>query len=154
MSADLKERIALAYKLAEISRYSYLEHGAVDLIQRAFTDALDEMRQKEREAAISEHRLMQAQIWASEAKTQRSIVREIYQITTFSSGEPGDWNGAKPVKELMSRFVTACHEIARLRDRLGEMYLLHGDPHAPKIMGIRGITGIESEIASNDEGDE
>ena len=72
------------------------------------------------ECVKSAHLLLQAQTWAMEAKTQRSIVREIYQITTFASGEPGDWNGAKPVKELMTKFVTACHEIERLRDNLSE----------------------------------
>ena len=97
----------------------------------------------------ADHLLMQAQIWASEAKTQRATVREIYQVTTFASGEPGDWNGAKPVRELMARFVTACHEVARLRDRLGEMYLLHGDPNSnsQNLMGIRGI------VPSNDKGE-
>lgn len=40
----------------------------------------------------------QAEFWAQEARTQRATVHEIYQIVTGGAGEPGDWNGAEPVK--------------------------------------------------------
>lgn len=44
--------------------------------------------------------LQQAQQWKQEARTQASIVRECYQACTGKTGEPGDWNGAKPIQEL------------------------------------------------------
>ena len=44
--------------------------------------------------------LQQAQLWKQEARTQASIVRECYQTCTGSTGEPGDWNGADPVRAL------------------------------------------------------
>lgn len=47
--------------------------------------------------AEKESLLQQAQIWKQEARTQQSIVYEIYQHITGKTGEPGDWNGAKPV---------------------------------------------------------
>lgn len=41
----------------------------------------------------------EATIQAQEMRTQRSSLRECYQAVTGSTGEPGDWNGANPVKE-------------------------------------------------------
>lgn len=45
----------------------------------------------------------QAQIWAIEANTYKNIVHSIYQLCSGSSGEPGDWNGAKPVREYIEK---------------------------------------------------
>lgn len=46
--------------------------------------------------------LQQAKQWKMEAKTQGAIVKEIYQAITGAAGEPGDWNGAEPVKEVIA----------------------------------------------------
>ena len=46
--------------------------------------------------------LQQTQQWKQEARTQASIVRECYQACTGSTGEPGDWNGADPVRKLVA----------------------------------------------------
>jgi hypothetical protein len=51
--------------------------------------------------------------WAQEAKTQRSTVREIYQVITGATGEPGDWNGAQPVKAIMKKIAALKAEIER-----------------------------------------
>ncbi len=45
----------------------------------------------------------QAEAHAQEARTQRSTVHEIYQIISGGTGEPGDWNGAEPVREYVAR---------------------------------------------------
>lgn len=45
---------------------------------------------------------LEAQIHAQEARTQRSTVHEIYQAITGATGEPGDWNGAEPVRALVA----------------------------------------------------
>ena len=46
--------------------------------------------------------IQQAQIWKQEARTMQNTVAECYQAVTGSTGEPGDWNGAKPVREAIS----------------------------------------------------
>ena len=53
----------------------------------------------ELEELVSRLRL-EAQLQAGEAKAQRATVREAYQICTGASGEPGDWNGALPIRAL------------------------------------------------------
>ncbi|MBL3825114.1 MULTISPECIES: hypothetical protein [unclassified Marinobacter] len=45
----------------------------------------------------------EAQIWKQEARTQSAIVAEIYQELTGKTGEPGDWNGARPLKQAILR---------------------------------------------------
>lgn len=44
----------------------------------------------------------QAQMWKQEARMYKSIVQECYQACTGSTGEPGDWNGALPVKAVVA----------------------------------------------------
>lgn len=45
----------------------------------------------------------EAQIWKQEARTQSAIVAEIYQELTDKTGEPGDWNGARPLRPAILR---------------------------------------------------
>ena len=55
----------------------------------------------------------EATIQAQEMRTQRSSLRECYQAVTGSTGEPGDWNGANPVKEKieeLGQFITRLSE--------------------------------------------
>lgn len=58
---------------------------------------------KERDKLRAErHRLQQeAEQWAQEARTHAATVREIYQLCTGATGEPGDWHGAEPVREII-----------------------------------------------------
>jgi len=57
--------------------------------------------------------ILQAQIWASEAKTQKSIVHEVNQIVSGATGEKADWNGANPVREKIAKLES---EVSRLQD--------------------------------------
>ena len=81
------------------------------------TDALrDRWVVKCRAAEAERDRLLsEAQIHAQEAATQRSTVREIYQLVTGGRGEPGDWHGAEPVRALVAerdQLRTAIREAA------------------------------------------
>ena len=62
----------------------------------------------------------QAQIHAMEARTANAIIAEIYQLCTGASGEPGNWNGADPVRKLVAE-LEACRKDAEryrwLRDK-------------------------------------
>jgi len=43
----------------------------------------------------------EAKIHAQEARSQKATVHEIYQIISGGKGEPGDWSGARPVREFV-----------------------------------------------------
>lgn len=52
---------------------------------------------------LAERLKMEAQIHAGEARTANATIAEIYQVCTDSTGEPGNWHGAEPVRELKER---------------------------------------------------
>ncbi|WP_288365527.1 hypothetical protein [uncultured Marinobacter sp.] len=57
----------------------------------------------------------EAQIWKQEARTQSAIVAEIYQELTGKTGEPGGWNGARPLRPAIFRKqAEAVDEVTRL----------------------------------------
>jgi hypothetical protein len=67
---------------------------------------------------------LEAQIHAQEARTQRATVHEIYQLVTGGTGEPGDWNGAEPVRQALEsirleereRCAVICDEVERQQE--------------------------------------
>jgi len=44
----------------------------------------------------------EAQIHSQEARTANATIAEIYQAISGSTGEPGNWNGAEPVRKLVA----------------------------------------------------
>ena len=78
----------------------------------------------------------QAQIWKQEARTQSAIVAEIYQELTGKTGEPGDWNGARPLKPAILR--KQAEAVSQYADALS-MWLndLPGKPCASFVEGVR-----------------
>ncbi len=65
----------------------------------------------------------EAEIHAQEARTHRATVHEIYQIVTGKTGEPGNWNGAEPVRQRIK-------ELEAERDRLNLLVFAPlGDNH-------------------------
>jgi hypothetical protein len=59
--------------------------------------------------------IMQAQIWKQEARCANDTIGQIYQAVTGSKGEPGNWNGAEPVKALVAERDALRVEVERLR---------------------------------------
>jgi hypothetical protein len=53
--------------------------------------------------ALSERLLQEAQIHALEARTANATIAEIYQAVSGATGEPGNWHGAAPVVEELTR---------------------------------------------------
>lgn len=43
---------------------------------------------------------LEVKIHAQEARTANATIAEIYQLCTGSTGEPGNWNGADPVRKM------------------------------------------------------
>lgn len=61
---------------------------------------------------------LEAESHAMEARTANSTIREIYQACTGATGEPGTWNGAKPVVEKITRLTAQLEEAKKRADRI------------------------------------
>ena len=89
------------------------------------TDDATYRRAVERCSALERERdalTQQAQIWKQEAETQKATVHECYQVCTGATGEPGDWNGANPVREVVAQRDLALAECERLRADLRDTF--------------------------------
>lgn len=99
MSEDLIER------LQDLAKSCGWEHGT-PTGQTAFEAAAE----IERLRNLTERLRSEAQIHSGEARTANASLREAYQAVSGGTGEPGNWNGAEPIKT----------EIERLRAKLAE----------------------------------
>lgn len=114
--AELAARQSVADELRLAARNAALAgiNGWGNLCSDA-ADTIDNLRtrlaevEKQRDYAIH-----QAQIWKLEAASQKATVAECYQICTDATGEPGDWNGAEPVRALKAQLVEAQKDEERL----------------------------------------
>ena len=77
-----------------------------------------EERTRERDEAQKEAEALklQAQVWALEARAQKATVHACYEAITGKTGEPGDWNGAEPIR----RYVAERDALALSQGRLLE----------------------------------
>lgn len=65
--------------------------------------------------ALIERLKLEAQAHAGEARTANATIGEIYQAISGATGEPGNWNGAEPVRAYVAAKDAT---IARLRGAL------------------------------------
>jgi len=102
----------------ELSEFNHDEEDlAYELAYTRYTLAREEL-ETERLRTENEALMQQAQIWKQEARTMQNTVAECYQAVTGSTGEPGYWNGAKPVREAISELKG---ERDRLRGQIQEL---------------------------------
>jgi hypothetical protein len=86
-----------------------------------FLAARELSRQTEAELRDLADRLkLEARIHAQEACTANTTIAEIYQLCTGATGEPGNWNGAEPVRkeiaamcERVAELVAGLHKVRR-----------------------------------------
>lgn len=64
-----------------------------ELIERL--EALE--KRVEKAERIAANAVLQAQCWKMEARCHQSSLHRAYQAATGAKGEPGDWNGARPL---------------------------------------------------------
>lgn len=53
--------------------------------------------------SLSDQLKLAAQVHAQESRTANATIAEIYQLVTGATGEPGDWNGAEPVRTYIAQ---------------------------------------------------
>ncbi|RYF31379.1 MAG: hypothetical protein EOO23_02760 [Comamonadaceae bacterium] len=85
--------------------------------------------QIEQALQLVERLKQEAQIHAQEARTANATIAAIYQLVTGATGEPGNWNGAEPVRaaiaSLRAQLVAAERDAARYRQlRRGQRWSL------------------------------
>lgn len=109
----------------ELSEFNHDEEDlACELAYTRYTLAREELELEHLRAQVAELEdqkeavIQQAQIWRQEARTMQNTVAECYKAVTGSTGEPGDWNGAKPVREAISELKG---ERDRLRGQIQEL---------------------------------
>ena len=76
----------------------------------------------------------QAQIHAMEAKTANSTIYDIYQVVSGGTGEPGNWNGARPVREAFDALKADAERYRWLKDNRSYAYAMQ--PDSPAECGI------------------
>lgn len=80
---------------------------------RRLRDQIDPLtRERDVARALADRLRFEAQGHAQEARTANSTIYEIYQVISGGKGEPGNWNGAEPVRSYVA---DAEAEVARLR---------------------------------------
>jgi chromosome segregation ATPase len=115
---------SLSSRLAEVEseRDAAVEAAAVEFRnQQAATARADvaekklaECERERDEARTLTARLRQeAEMWAGEARCHKSTVHECYQAVTGAKGEPGNWNGAKPVVDELVRLRTRAEALEK-----------------------------------------
>lgn len=78
------------------------KHFTGDVVLAAAREIVSLRAERDRIVELAQRLRQEAQIHAQEMRSQRATVREIYQALTGSTGEPGDWNGAEPVRKLVA----------------------------------------------------
>lgn len=111
-------------KLTELFRYSFgLIDSRMTPNQQAFCRLIESAACAERDARIAEQdeliaRLrLEAQLHAQEARTANATIAEIYQVVTGSTGEPGNWHGAAPVKARIAELTRELEEARKDAER-------------------------------------
>lgn len=76
----------------------------------------------DRLTALCDRLKLEAQVHAQEARGANATIAEIYQIITGKTGEPGNWNGARPVRTEVDRLrASAGAERTAIAERAREI---------------------------------
>lgn len=95
--------------------------GMADLIAKQGAEIATLRQKLEQAEARADACQLQAQIWKQEARAQSSTVAKIYQELTGKTGEPGDWNGVRPLKPaILRKQAEAVDEVNRLLTTISE----------------------------------
>lgn len=82
---------------------------------------------------IAERLKMEAQIHAQEARAANGTIREIYQVVTRATGEPGSWEGAGPVRARIAELEA---ETSELRERLDALQADYDNLAGDELPGV------------------
>jgi hypothetical protein len=85
--------------------------GALKCCER-LTEERDEAR------TLNARLRQEAEIWAGEARCHKSTVHECYQAVTNATGAPGNWNGARPVVDELTRLRARVEALEKALGRI------------------------------------
>lgn len=97
----------VAFKKPDLDFIKHSRYDIPDLLS-----ALEAANKRADEAeALAERLKNEAQLHAQEARTANATIAEIYREVSGGKGEPGNWNGAEPIRR----------ELTALRARVAEL---------------------------------
>ncbi|NSX90088.1 hypothetical protein [Agrobacterium tumefaciens] len=82
-------------------------HDTLPMIRQAQAALETLQRENEELRNLTADLRLQAQTHAIEARGANATINEIYQIISGGKGEPGNWNGAEPVRKFVAQMQAA-----------------------------------------------
>lgn len=87
----------------------------LDAIHAHYATALSQEREaREKAESLADRLRLAAKIHAGEARGANATINEAYQAVTGGTGEPGNWNGAEPIKRALAETRASLAEAKRL----------------------------------------
>jgi hypothetical protein len=94
----------------------------------------------------------ESRIHAQEARTANSTIAEIYQCVTGSTGEPGNWHGADPVRKHITELEMVIQSLRERLQEVGDAGFTAADMATAEARGFR--EGQAAELAAMRAGGE
>lgn len=94
---------------------------------------------------------LEAQCHAQEARTANATVAECYQAATGGTGEPGNWNGAEPVKQRIQGLEALVEQMTQALEPFAKMAnFLDNTSKRRDAIYCGGSPGLCSEVVQGD----
>lgn len=121
MQDERREQAQRALDKAMNERCSNFDRGAVFYwAEKGFYQVKPKADALEAAQQLNETLRQQAESHAMEARTMRTSLHECYQAVTGSKGEPGNWNGAEPIKAYVEAAQLRIKTLEAEKERLIE----------------------------------
>jgi len=105
-------------ELEKVLRWAAPEWSTGKYVRTILTAYQERGAEIERLEGLVARLRQEAEIHAGEARAHKASLHEAYQAVTGATGEPGNWNGAEPIRAFVS---TARDRIAALEEELRRM---------------------------------
>ncbi len=102
------------------TRYSANSAHIVTFAPPAVLALIAQARRARELGAENANLRQQAESWAMEARCHRSSLHEAYQHITGATGEPGNWNGARPIIKAFDALRARIRKLERALQWYGE----------------------------------
>jgi len=114
------KEISDQFETLEAAQESVRVRDEQDIFLRLDPDFLSTLESLQRENEglrnLADRLTLEAQCHDMEARGANSTIAEIYQIISGARGEPGNWNGAEPVRKYVERLREALLPFSKAAD--------------------------------------